>query len=216
MWTTRVVAGLLFLGITCGTAHGQLVLLDQFAPGLGTLVGCGFDASASRVWAYGDFDATLASYTTAGTADATITRPGEAADEADIDFATTGFTLGSTFVPAGTLLFINGETGPAEVYGVDPSTGAVLSTLVTAFGNNHVVGGAWHPRSIPRPGPAPPAPPPPPRPPPCCMIDPPPGDAPPKADGGAVGAMPCGTPGCMRGAPPDHPGSTWRVRGRSA
>jgi hypothetical protein len=42
------------------------------------------------------------------------------------------------------MLFINGESGVAEVYAVDTATGSVLATLVTAFGNSHVVGGGYH------------------------------------------------------------------------
>jgi hypothetical protein len=42
------------------------------------------------------------------------------------------------------VLFVNGETGPAEVYALDPATGGTLATLNAAFGSNHVVGGACH------------------------------------------------------------------------
>ena len=45
----------------------------------------------------------------------------------------------------GTLLFVNGETGAAEIYAVDKQTGTIIDTLATAFGVSHVVGGAYHP-----------------------------------------------------------------------
>lgn len=47
-------------------------------------------------------------------------------------------------MPDGTLLFINGESGAADIYAIDKSSGAVLATLTTAFGASHVVGGAHH------------------------------------------------------------------------
>jgi hypothetical protein len=75
----------------------------------------------------------------------TIARPGEAANDADITFASANFTLGSTSISAGTLLFINGESGTADIYAVDQSKGTVLASLTTEFGNSHVVGGAYHP-----------------------------------------------------------------------
>jgi hypothetical protein len=54
-------------------------------------------------------------------------------------------TLNAMTVPRGTLLFINGESGVAEIYAVDPGTGAVLDVLVTGFGSSHVVGGGYDP-----------------------------------------------------------------------
>jgi len=83
-------------------------------------------------------------YTTAGVFVSSVPRPGEGANDFDLDVAPVALTLGGTPVPAGTLLVINGETGPAEIYAVDKGTGAVLAALSTAFGASHVVGGGYH------------------------------------------------------------------------
>jgi len=129
-----------------GVARAQLVVLDSFDPAeLGGLVSAGLDTSQDRVWAYDSFGAQLGSYTLDGTPAGSIPRAGEAADDMDIDFATTAFTLDETNVPAGSLLLTNGETDGAEVYALDPSDGSIIATLATDFGNDHVVGGAWHP-----------------------------------------------------------------------
>jgi hypothetical protein len=126
-------------------AHGQLTLISQFSPGLGTLVGTGFEPTSDRVWVYADFGATINSYSRSGTAGATVTRPGESANDFDLSFAPVSFTLGTTSVPAGSMLVINGETGTADIHAVNPTTGSVVASLATAFGVSHVVGGAYHP-----------------------------------------------------------------------
>ena len=132
-----------------GPARADLVLLGQFTPRvgqfrLGLLVSLGFDSSTDGVWVYRQFDSTLRRYTRSGTFVSSINRPGESTDDADITFAPETFTLGKTPVPAGSLLFVNGEKGTADIYAVNKSTGAVIARLVTAFGANHVVGVAYH------------------------------------------------------------------------
>jgi hypothetical protein len=141
----RALAALVVLHATVGRAAAQLVLLDQFATGLGTLVGAGFEAPADRVWVYASSDTTLEAFTTAGTAAASIARPGGAGNDDDIDFAAAQFTLAATVVPIHSLLFIDGESGTADVYAVDTGTGMVIASLAAAFGSNHVVGGSLHP-----------------------------------------------------------------------
>jgi hypothetical protein len=126
-------------------AYGQLSLLSQFNPGTGVLVSSGFDRTNDRVWIYASSGSLLQSYSRLGVAGPTVTRPGESANDFDISFATSSFTLGATPVPAGSLLAINGESGVADIYAVDPGTGAILASLTTAFGVSHVVGGAYHP-----------------------------------------------------------------------
>jgi hypothetical protein len=73
-----------------------------------------------------------------------VPRPGESADDVDIEFAPEGVLLGNVALPEGTLLFINGDSGVADIYAIDTSTGLVLATLNTAFGASHVVGGGYH------------------------------------------------------------------------
>ncbi len=139
-----VIAITLALSSAARPASAALTLIDQFSPGIGQLVSCGFDHTANKVWVYGDFDADLRSYATTGTFASSITRPGEAND-VDIEFAPEALTLGSTPIAAGTVLFINGESGVADVYAVNKTTEAILATLNTSFGASHVVGGAYHP-----------------------------------------------------------------------
>src|SRR5262249_22005210 len=102
-----------------GRASAQLVVLDQFNPGLGPLAAAAFDPTTDLVWTYAASGNTLNSYTRAGVFVASIPRPGEAADRFDLDVALGAFSLNGVSLPAGTLLAINGETGGAEVYALD-------------------------------------------------------------------------------------------------
>ncbi len=125
-------------------ASAALTLIDQFSPGIGQLVGSGFDDTARNVWIYGSSGADLRSYSTTATFLASIARPGEAANHADIEFAPERLTLGSTSIPKGTLLMINGESGLADIYAVNKVTGAIFDSLPTSFGASDVVGAAYH------------------------------------------------------------------------
>ena len=122
-----------------------LVVEAQFGSGLG-LVSLAYDPSKKRVWAYGGFASSIQSFSRSGKAKSSVARPGEGANDADLDIAPETLTLGATTVPAGSLLFINGESGVAEIHALDPNTGATLATLVTGFGVSHVVGGTYHPK----------------------------------------------------------------------
>jgi len=137
------IAAILLAGGPC--AEAAFTLLGQFNSGLGTPVSCGFDQGTDGVWVYGDADATLSRFSRAGVVLGTVARPGEAANDVDVTFTTKAMTLGVTALPADTMLFVNGESGVAEIYAVDKVTGSVLATLPTAFGASHVVGGAFHP-----------------------------------------------------------------------
>jgi len=122
-----------------------LILIDDMLPGRGALAGCGFDPATERIWVYAANSDDLRSYTKDGRLVGSVPRPGEKADDVDIEIAPEPLALGSTAVPSGTVLFINGETGPAEIYAVNASNGVVIATLRTEFGVSHVVGGAYHP-----------------------------------------------------------------------
>src|SRR5690606_32445239 len=74
-----------------------------------------------------------------------VPRPGESANDVDVTFTREQIDLGGTTLPAGTLLFINGESGPAEIYTVNKEDGNGGVTLSTGFANSHVVGGVCHP-----------------------------------------------------------------------
>jgi hypothetical protein len=142
-----LIAFLLTLSIApVDTARAQLSVLGQFNPSrAGALVSLDFDSSGNSVWVYQSFGNTLQRYTRTGTFVSEFARPGERADDADITFAPEQFTLGTTPVPAGSLLFVNGERGTADVYAVNKSTGRVIASLATAFGASHVVGITYHP-----------------------------------------------------------------------
>ena len=127
-------------------ADADLILLDQFAAGQGQLASAGFDHTTGNVWIYGSFDPTVRGYTPAGSFLSSVPRPGENANDVDLEFAPESLTLGATAIPAGSLLFINGESGFADIYAVDKTSGTILATLNTSFGGSHVVGGAYHPR----------------------------------------------------------------------
>lgn len=101
--------------------------------------GCGlaFDPAANEVLVYPCSGAAINRYSATGTLLGTIARPGESADDVDLDVVSAAFTLGTTNIPAGTLLFANGETGPVDLY-------AGAATLAAQFGASHVVGGALH------------------------------------------------------------------------
>ncbi|MDQ3115255.1 MAG: hypothetical protein M3Q86_01365 [Verrucomicrobiota bacterium] len=142
---TLIATALAVAGFAAKPASADLALLDQFSPGIGQLVSIGVDPSDESVWIYGSFDADLRSYSNTGEFLTSITRPGGSANDVDIEFAPEALTLGATAIPKDTLLFIDGETSVAEIYAVNKETGAVLATLVTAFGASHVVGGAYHP-----------------------------------------------------------------------
>lgn len=124
-------------------ARAQLSLGTQFPTGASS-VALAFDSATGTVWTYPAFGASLLSFSASGTPLGSIPRPGGSANDADLQVAPTALSLNGTPIPAGSLMFIDGEAGTAEIHAVDPGTGAVLATLATAFGSSHVVGGAYH------------------------------------------------------------------------
>jgi len=137
--------GLSLALLTAATARAQLTHVGQFASGIG-LVGCAHDPATGNVWVYPSFGADIRKFSAAGVALGTIPRPGGSANDADLEFVPVAFSLSGTPIPAGSLLYIDGESGVAEIYALDATTGAVLASLTTAFGVSHVVGGAYHPQ----------------------------------------------------------------------
>ncbi|MBC7986192.1 MAG: hypothetical protein H7X93_05910 [Sphingomonadaceae bacterium] len=118
-------------------------LIDQFDLS-GTWVGIAYNALTGELYAYKSSGATIDRYDTDGNLLGSFARPGESANDFDLDVVPEDISLGGTGVPAGSALVINGETGVAEIYAVDPITGGVIATLSTGFGASHVVGGAYH------------------------------------------------------------------------
>lgn len=142
----RALMGTTALLLTTGqSAIAQLAITAQFDPS-GSSSNCGLavDSSTHEVWVHGCSSADIQRYSTAGALLSSVPRGGESANDVDVEITTKPISLASTTLPSNALLFINGETGPAEIYALDKGTGAVISTLNTAFGVSHVVGGAYH------------------------------------------------------------------------
>lgn len=124
----------------------QLSVIDVFAPGFGVFHGVGYDRVTQRVWVASSFDDFLLAYDRLGASLGSITQPGEVSNDGDVDFSPTAVNMAGQTFGAGTMLYINGESGPAEIYAVNPADGQVLATLFTTVGNGSVVGGAYHPQ----------------------------------------------------------------------
>ena len=118
-----------------------LTTAGMFAGGVGSLCGIGYDPVDDQVWVYPCSSDTFHGFSPAGAPVGTLARPGEAANDADLDFAPAALTLGTSAVTASALLFTNGEIDVAEIY--LPETTATAA-LVSAFGASHVVGASYH------------------------------------------------------------------------
>jgi len=140
----KAAAATLFLAAAAHVNAQQLSVLSSFSPGIGGLEALGYDPVADRVWVYSG-GTTLSHFSSAGDSRVILPSPGGSANDVDIEITPLAMTFAGMVLPAGTPLFINGEVDVAEVYALDKSSGAVMATLVTAFGSSHVVGGAYHP-----------------------------------------------------------------------
>jgi hypothetical protein len=125
-------------------APPPLGITTEFAIG-GAQCGVAYNGESDQVWLYPCSGVELLSYDSSGQPVSAIPRPGEAANDVDVDVASVAFAVAGVEVPVGTLLFSNGESDTVEIYAVDPVSGTVLTTLETAFGASHVVGAAYHP-----------------------------------------------------------------------
>jgi hypothetical protein len=126
-------------------SSAQITLLSSFNPGFsGGLCGIGYNPSTAQLWLYGCSDNQFHRYDTSGVLLNSYPTPGGSANDVDIDIAPVQFLMNGLTVPQGEVLFINGESGAAEVYAVNNLTGTIEDTLAASFGNSHVVGGAYH------------------------------------------------------------------------
>lgn len=134
----------LLLCLLTNTTHAQLILSNSFnPPGISSLCALGYDTVLHKVWVYDCNGDSIHCFDTSGVKLGAILAPGEPANDVDVEIAPVAFNMAGTPIPQGTLLFINGETDSAEIYAIDPLTGVILDTLLTSFGNSHVVGGAY-------------------------------------------------------------------------
>ena len=115
-------------------ACADTALLNTFSPGLGLLNASAYDPIDDTMWAkpqFGDFR----QYTRAGTLLSTVP-DSTPSDDSDFTFSLSAMNIGGTTVPAGTLLYGNGDApGGAKLYGLNPVTGATLAQVsIPAFG----------------------------------------------------------------------------------
>jgi len=126
-------------------SFAQITVLSSFNPSvIGGLCGIGYYPGSSMVWVYGCSNAEFNSFDTTGVLLSSFPTPGGTANDVDIEIAPLQFLMNGNVVPEGQILFINGESGEAEIYSVDSATGIIADTLNTVFGSGHVVGGAYH------------------------------------------------------------------------
>jgi len=138
---------LILLAAFCfgSTGSAQITLLSSFNPAnIGTLCGIGYDPGTLQLWVYSCNNDSIHKYDTSGNLLGSVFAPGGSANDVDIEIAPVQLIMNGNTIPEGQLLFINGETDSAEIYAVDNISGAIIDTLSTAFGNDHVVGGSYH------------------------------------------------------------------------
>jgi hypothetical protein len=139
----RLLILLLPATLILASAAAQLEIVTEFNPSeTGSVCGLG---GAQDVWAYQCFGSEIDHYASDGSFLGSLPRPGGSANDVDLDVLSVPMMLAGVSIPAGTLLFFDGESGACEVYATDPITGTVLASLVTAFGMSHVVGGCYAP-----------------------------------------------------------------------
>ena len=126
-----------------GDAPGVTTKVAQFTSSI-RACGLAYADATSTIWVFPCSSPMAHAFTTAGVAMGTLPLQGESSDDGDLDVAPRAFMLGATAIPAGSLLYTNGESGTAEIYAYDPATKMPLGMLATMFGDNHVVGASFH------------------------------------------------------------------------
>ena len=138
----------LFIASNCfpGPNFAQIVQLGSFNPSEtnNDICGLGYDPDQAHLWVYGCSNSTIQCYDTSGNLLLSIPVVGGIANDVDIEIAPVSLQIRENIYPKGQLLFINGESGTADIFVIDNSSGDVLDTLQTQFGASHVVGGAYH------------------------------------------------------------------------
>ncbi|MBK7966917.1 MAG: hypothetical protein IPK10_17740 [Bacteroidetes bacterium] len=120
-------------------------IVSSFNPSAtGSLCGLGYDPDSSYLWIYGCSSATIQRYSTSGVLLGSVPVAGGAANDVDVEVAPVNLTLNTGSISKGQLLLVNGESGVADIFAYSKTTGLVTDTLITSFGNSHVVGGAYH------------------------------------------------------------------------
>ncbi len=138
--------------VTVMTAGGTsaALALNVFDPGLSNVTDVAVDTAGSAVWLVDGYGTGQLNKVDPATGSVLATVPFTAAGfgttsnyyGSGLQVAPATFTLGSTSVPASSLLLFDGTTSPDRVTAVSPTTGAVLATL--SLGQDYSVsGGAY-------------------------------------------------------------------------
>lgn len=114
--------------------------------GSDVLVGLAYAEDTRLFHIYEDSSVNANSYDVTGFNVATWDIRSEVASNADIDIAPEVIEMAGSTVGRGLSLFVNGQTGTAEILAIDVSQlSLVVAELSTGFGNGNVVGGAYNP-----------------------------------------------------------------------
>ncbi|MEL6476199.1 MAG: Ig-like domain-containing protein [Pseudomonadota bacterium] len=121
-----------------------LEVIDALDPANTTqIVAIAFDPVSNEVARYFSFASVIQILDLNGTLLREIPHPSEGSNDIDLTFAPEALTLGTTLVPAGSLLVINGESGTADIQAINPADGALIASLTTDAGAGSIVGGAY-------------------------------------------------------------------------
>ncbi len=125
----------------------SLQVIRQFFPGIGPLAALAYDEYRQYVYTTGFFSSSVIVNNRLGSQITSFQSLGEPTGSVDMEITPEAMQLAGNPIPQGSLLFINGETGPAEIYAINPDTGVLLGQLNTAVGDNDVIGGAYNPQT---------------------------------------------------------------------
>ena len=136
---------------TAGGSSAQLAL-NELEPGLGYLRDVAFDAANNQLWVADNANPAklnridVASGQVQGSITLNAAAFGSTNFFGGLQVLGSAMTLNGVAVPAGSLLLFNGQTNPDRVSAVNPSSGAVIATLVLAA-NYDLTAGVYDPAS---------------------------------------------------------------------
>jgi hypothetical protein len=127
-----------------GLVGDILTIHSQFNPGMGELDGLAFDEYKQLLYLYPSLMGGVYIYDRIAQLQNSYLVTGEVANDVDVEIAPQSFMLAGVLVPQGSVIVINGETAAAEIYALEPTSGALIAQLNTSFGASHVVGGTYN------------------------------------------------------------------------
>lgn len=127
-------------------AQNALRFLQSFSmPQTEGLCGIAHNPYANQVWVYGCNSEKIDLYDLQGRFQRSIPMVGGEANDVDLAIAPTDIPFPRRTIPAGSLLLLNGNYGRTTIYAIDAREGRLIDSLRARFGDNHVIGGAYHP-----------------------------------------------------------------------